>query len=394
MKQSPKVLLTSLWLVPSSGGIPKTVSKFREALEAKVVSFTDAEDLAEEGSAFPGIEHVPLMRGFLGRFYGWAPRSKRAHAESLAAEADLLTCHVMLRYHANWVMKMVNHHEIPYWFIPHGQLDPYVYTYRAAIKKLWLWLFGKRLLRNAAHIIFSTEQERRKAAWFYEGANTRVVHWPVDLIDTADKRVAQAEIRKEIGASEGARVFVFLGRLHSMKRPLQTVEAFCRAARDEDAHLVLMGMEQGVRLEECSQLGREMGCADKVHPLGPVYGADKERYLLGADAYISLSKRENFGHTAAEALAAGTPVILSPGNDLATELAPRECGWFLKSDSMDEAVAAIYDCIDTEALEIEAKGRRGREFIAEECSFEGFAQALRELRNEAVGRAESQEQGA
>jgi glycosyltransferase involved in cell wall biosynthesis len=358
------------------------MNKFREALDAKVVSFTGREELEKEGNAFPGIEHVLCDNGFAGRLYNWAPKGRRQQAEALAGEADLITCHVMLRYHANWVMQMAKRHRIPYWFIPHGQLDPYVYTYRSVVKKVWAQIFGKRLLRQAAHIIFSTEQERNKASWLYSGPNTRVVHWPVDLIDLSGKEAARAEVRSRIGAKPDAKVLLFLGRMHPMKRPLETVEAFCLAA-NPDSHLVLIGPEDGVSMQACHVLALKAGMAGQVHAIGPVYGDDKETYLLGADAYVSLSSRENFNHTAAEALAAGVPVLLSPGNDLAPELKPYRCGWFLEGESEEEAVLAIKTCLPTSNEILKEMGTRGREFIAKECSFTGFRESLIRLRDEA-----------
>lgn len=358
------------------------MNKFREALDAKVVSFTGRDALEREGSAFEGIEHVLSDNSFAGRLYNYVPKERLKAAEALAAEADLITCHVMLRYHANWVMQMAKRHGIPYWFIPHGQLDPYVFSYRSLVKKAWALVYGKRLLRNAAHIIFSTEQERNKASWLYSGPNTRVIHWPVELIDLEGKEAARAKVRQRINAKPEAKVLLFLGRMHPMKRPLETIAAFC-AARDQTAHLILIGPEDGVTVADCNRIAVEHGMEKQIHALGAVYGKDKETFLLGSDGYISLSKRENFNHTAGESLAAGIPVILSPGNDLAPELKPYACGWFLGSDDLCEASQAILQWSSTETESLLAMGMRGREFIAKECSFEGFRRALVELRDEA-----------
>ena len=70
--------------------------------------------------------------------------------------------------------------------------------------------------------------------------------------------------------------------------------------------------------------------------IGPVYGDSKYHYLFASDAYVSLSQRENFNHTAAESLSAGLPVILSPGNDLAGEIRDEGCSWSLNDVSRIE----------------------------------------------------------
>jgi glycosyltransferase involved in cell wall biosynthesis len=101
-----------------------------------------------------------------------------------------------------------------------------------------------------------------------------------------------------------------------------------------------------------------LGITDRVHLIGPVYGCDKHRYLDAADAYISISHRENFNFTAAECLASGLPVILSPGNDLAYDLADVECGWMLRDGDPPEAAIAAAARSDAELLR--AMGRNGR----------------------------------
>lgn len=369
--------------MPSNGGLPKTMRKFGEALGARIASFTSVRHSADELAAFGEVEHVITARNRILDWYAWAGSDARRGIEATAAEADLLSCHVMLRYHAHWVRRMAKRHQIPYWFVPHGQLDPWVYTYRAGIKKLWLALFGKRLLKKAAHVIFSTEQEREKAKWFYDGPNTRVVHWPVDLIDTSAKVTARSELRAQLGLEPGARVLLYIGRIHSMKNPLKTIEALSLSG-EERVHLLIVGPDGDLTAEDCRLMAAEFGVERRVHVPGPLYGDAKTGALLGADAFISLSHRENFGHTAAESLAAATPVILSPGNDLGPDLKPYNCGLFLKDDSLETAVAAIQSFANMGEKELQSMGRNGREFVAEKLSFELFQQKLEALAAEAV----------
>ena len=383
MKHPHKVVLAGLSLVPCNGGLPKTMRKFGEALGARVVSFSSAFLPKEELEAFPDVEHIPTGRNKILDWYAWAEAKDRTSAEAAAGEADLLSCHVMLRYHAHWVRRMAKRHKIPYWFVPHGQLDPWVYTYRAGIKHLWLKLFGKRLMREAAHVIFSTEQERDKAKWFYDGSNSRVIHWPVELIDTEGKAAARDSLHQICNIPREDRVLLYIGRIHSMKNPLKTIEALAESS-EKHVHLLVVGPDGDVSGEDCARKARECGIIDQVHVTGPLYSEEKTRALLGADAFISLSHRENFGHTAAESLAAATPVILSPGNDLGSELKPYQCGLFIDDDEMASAAQAIREFAAIEVSELVAMGDRGRGFVAEKLSFELFRSRLQALVGEAV----------
>jgi glycosyltransferase involved in cell wall biosynthesis len=96
-------------------------------------------------------------------------------------------------------------------------------------------------------------------------------------------------------------------------------------------------------------LAMSLGIRDQVHWLGFVMGAAKQQLLQQSDWFVLPSASENFGIAAAEALAAGTPVILSPGVALAAEAAVAGAGWCCSSDP--EALAAqLARCLEPPPL--------------------------------------------
>lgn len=378
-----RALVVGTCVVPQDGGRPKTMRMFAKALNCPIASFTADSVGQAQKNAFEEVVHVPTSKKRWLGGYGFAAKQDRFDIEHLAKQAELLSCHVMLRYHANWVQRMARCHEVPYWFVPHGQLDPYVFTYGRLAKNLWMRLFGRRLLDGARHVIFATEKERLKARWAYDGPNARVIHWPVELLDVEKKTEAGLALRNRLKLSAKDRILLYFGRVHAMKRPLETIRAFAEA-NVPDLHLAIVGPEEGVTAESCLALAKHCGIRGKVHVPGPVYGTEKEIFLLGADGYISLSIRENFNHTAAESLAAGNPVILSPGNDLSGELENLDCGWMLKSDAPSEAIAAISAFATADKNRLEKMGENGRSFVASECSFDVFKKKLMNLKLEAI----------
>ena len=382
---SPSPVLVGLGLVPSTGGPSKTINLFREVLDARVVSFSDPRVLEAEGSAIRGAVHVPISSGVAGRAYGWVSSRNLEPAEALLPHANLLSCHILYRYHVNWVKRKAKEYGLPYWVVPHGCLDPYVFTYRSFVKKLWLRTIGKSFLKGASAIICATQAERDKIARWYKGDNLRVIHWPVVPIDDSNRAQVRKEVREALGIPEGDKVLVYLVRLHPMKRLLETIQAFA-AAGGAGVHLLVIGPEESYTVAHCQSYARHRG-AEHVHVLGPVYGKDKERYLLASDAFISLSIRENFGHTVAESLTAGLPVILSPGNDLSGELKPIGCGWFLKDDDLGTAVAAIREFAHASPDELKERGEKGKAWALQELSYENFAQKIQDLARESIGKS-------
>jgi len=111
-------------------------------------------------------------------------------------------------------------------------------------------------------------------------------------------------------------VILFLGRLVAKKSPDILIAAFARlrtrAGTAKPTVLVLAGPEEDAlyvqRLRaQCS----ELRLGDDVRFTGPLYGQEKWQAYRDADVFVLPSQNENFGNTAAEAAACGTPVIVT-----------------------------------------------------------------------------------
>ena len=135
-----------------------------------------------------------------------------------------------------------------------------------------------------------------------------------------------------------------------MKRPLETIEAFA-GVEGSSSHLIIVGNEFGVTVDDCHNKAAALSVSDRVHVVGPAYGDEKLKYMAASDAYVSLSKRENFNFTAAEALATDLPLLLSPGNDLAVELQHLDGVSTLNTDALDEATQAMWSFVNAESFE-------------------------------------------
>lgn len=357
---------------PDSGGTTTSVLQFQDALGGPIVAFQRAGDT--EPPEARDVVTVACERDIRGRVYSWASADALATATQTLAGADLIVCHMLYQYHIQWAASLAKALRIPYWVVPHGSLDPYVFSYRPCRKRAWLRLTGQRILDGAERVIFATDRERVKAQSAVGVLdNSVVLPWPVTPVSLSDRVACRSRIRSRLGLSESQRVLLYLGRLHSMKRPLETIRA--AAIAGDMITLVVAGPDGDVSRSECEWLCRENGW-NNVHFVGPVYGAEKYEYYKAADGYISLSHRENFGHTVAEALVCGLPVILSPGVDLSGELAQAGCGWVLADTAESTAVAAIREFARATPSQIAQLGRRGQSWALAELSPKRFAGAL------------------
>ena len=370
---------------PVYGGIHRSVCNFARALDGRILSFDDgAVDRSGFREERPAVRVACRPRAFNAACH-WVTPGMASEAGRAVAGADLLVVHSMFRGHAPWAARWCREHRRPYLSVLEGCLDPWGLGNRAMAKRLWLATRGRPFFAGAARVIAATARERMKATAWVPADRMVVVHWPVE-VPAADE-AARAGFRAARGIPGEARVLFHAGRLHPMKRPGHTVEAFLRA-NVPDCHLVVAGMEEGVSVASLEALVPPEA-RDRVHVVGPLSGAELAAAFHAADGFISLSHRENFGYSFAEALAHGLPAIVSPGHDLAHDVAADEragfpCGWLLADDGVESAVAAIRDFAAAPAARLASWGSAGRAWAADHLGFDRFSDALRGIAADAM----------
>src|SRR4029077_17444573 len=77
------------------------------------------------------------------------------------------------------------------------------------------------------------------------------------------------------------------------------------------AYLAFVGPDESGMLARLQQMSAQLNVAPRVHFPGPVSGGAKWSAYRDADLFVVPSQNENFGNTAAESVAAGTPVIVT-----------------------------------------------------------------------------------
>lgn len=355
---------------PGNGGTTTSVLQFQQALGGSVVAFQRAGETTP--AAASNVVEVACRSGFLGHAYSWAAGRSLFRAKDALKDADLVVCHMLYQYHIQWGARTARMNGVPYWVVPHGSLDPYVMSYRSLRKRLWLTGVGREILHRAERVIFATQRERTKAETTVGSlSNASVLRWPVDLAGVANRAERRARTRAALGIGPSQRALVYMGRLHSMKRPLETMTAVGKLV-DHDVCLVVVGPDGDLTRTECEAMCQANGWRN-VHVVGSAYGADRDDYYMAADGFISLSWRENFGHSVAEALAFGLPVILGPGIDLARDLGATPCGWML-SDVAEQSVSrAVTEFASASPESLALKGEMGRAWAQQELAPSRFA---------------------
>jgi len=306
-----------------SGGSALSVQQFSEVLDAQTVSLTRPLSLSASGSYSEDCIHIPVKDGLMGNAYSYLSKRNADELRSIIRNTSLVICHKLFRYHNQLIMQECRSSSIPYIIVPHGSLDPYVFTYRNTQKRAWFMLVGNKLFRDASAIIYATAQEMAKASHKVPSDRGIVIRWPVYEPKNLNRNRCRELIWSRYGIQRGTLMYLMLGRLHSSKRIIEAIRGF-KAARLPNAVLLIAGPEDEYTAMQISSYAKSISISN-VYIIGPVYGSDKEELLSACDFSLNASYRENYCYSIVEGMSYGTPAVLTPGNDLASTLEQEGC---------------------------------------------------------------------
>jgi len=209
---------------------------------------------------------------------------------------------------------------IPYVVEPIGMYLPIVRN--IWLKKMYRRMWGQKMLEQADAIIATAEQERDEL--LAGGLAEKKILLRRNGVEVPEQLPERGEFRGKLRIAPEAKLILFLGRLSRKKSPDLLLKAFVDQSRLEaDAtkvgdvsaapgvHLAFVGPDESGMKKRLEQMAREAGIAGRVHFCGPLDGQAKWAAYRDADIFVLPSQNENFGNTAAEAVAAGTPVIVT-----------------------------------------------------------------------------------
>jgi glycosyltransferase involved in cell wall biosynthesis len=253
----------------------------------------------------------------------------------------------------------------PYFVFTHGMLDPWFKrTYPLKhIKKLLYWPWGEyRVLRDAAAVLFTSEQERRLARQSFAlyRCHEEVVNYGT-AAPSVDLAAARAEFIAAYPQLAGKRLLLFLGRLHEKKGCDLLVEAFVARGREsassKDLHLVMAGP---ARDQDYLRRLKELAGTDSAVTFpGMLTGNLKWGAFAAADAFVLPSHQENFGIAVVEAMACGTPVLVSKEVNIWREIVDDGAG-FAEEDNATGTARLLERWLSLPHADAEAMRRAAR----------------------------------
>jgi glycosyltransferase involved in cell wall biosynthesis len=164
----------------------------------------------------------------------------------------------------------------------------------------------RNVARGAAAVVVASELERDDVVAL--GVSPDKVRVRGNGFPVPRARNANGDLRLQLGVPAKAQIVLYVGRIAAGKG----IEHLLEAVRQiQEAHLVIAGPDDRhgttdlIRAAQASE-----STAGRVHTL-PVSDEPPEELYPQADVFVLPSAGESFGIVAAEAAAAGTPVIVS-----------------------------------------------------------------------------------
>jgi glycosyltransferase involved in cell wall biosynthesis len=326
---------------PAAGGVPEAILSLSRALldlghEVETVTVDDPK--CSWAASLPVPVHLK------GPAHGRLEYSWEFHRwlHDNAARFDAMVSHGLWRYNSRASRRAAQAAKRPYFVFPHGMLDPWFRRYRMKHlgKSAYWWVTEEAVLRDSAAVLFATEVEMELARKSFRPY--RCLERVVPL-GTAAPPGNGDEQRRAFAAKfpelAGKRVVLFLGRLHEKKGCDLLLRAFLAVLQAQpkdaryDVHLMMAG--PCAEPHYLAALQKLAAACDEVSPgcvsfPGILSGDLKWGAFRSAEAFILPSHQEYFGMAVAEALACGTPVLLSRAVNTSREI--ESCGAALVED--------------------------------------------------------------
>jgi len=273
---------------------------------------------------------------------------------------------------------------IPYYVFPHGMLDPW-FKETFPLKHLKKWLYWPwaeyRVLRDAAAVIFTSEEERsqaRKSFWLYR---CREKVSPLGVEAPPISSNAKSEFLSRYPQLQNTRIFLFLGRLHPKKGCDMLLEAFAQMRSNDSISLILAGPDQVGWESDLRRRVTRLNLTNRVVFTGMLEGPMKQGAFANAEAFVLPSHQENFGISVVEALAASVPVLISNRVNIWREIEADRAG-YVESDDLAGTTRLLQRWIGTAPAEREMVRQNARRCFEQRFGIDRAVDSLLQILNE------------
>ncbi|MGF1482515.1 MAG: hormogonium polysaccharide biosynthesis glycosyltransferase HpsP [Cyanophyceae cyanobacterium] len=295
----------------------------------------------------------------------------RSHAE----EYDIAHIHALFSPVSTAAATVARSQQLPYLLRPLGTLDPADLQKKRRLKQLYGVFLEKPNLAGAAGIHFTSVQEAKISERF--GTHTRDVVIPLGV--QLSPPLPQGQARAHLGIAVARPLVLFMSRIDPKKGLDLLIPALEQLAEELDFQFVLAGANpQDPDYERAiQQRVQSSPLSKRATVTGFVEGELKLGLLQDADLFVLPSYYENFGIAVAEAMAVGTPVVISDQVHIWQTVSDRQAGWITPCRVEELTNALRQALLDSQARQ--ERGENARRLVQEQYSWRAIAQQMIEV---------------
>jgi glycosyltransferase involved in cell wall biosynthesis len=373
------------------GGVTRSVEGMTRALVRRgqrvSVLTTDALDQRSRctGPTEEVVDGVHIYRAsnisvwLRGRLNLSTPNTMQPLARQLLPDVDIVHCHEFRTVENLLVTPLAARLSKPLVLSPHGTLA--LTTGRGRLKVWWDRLLSPALAQRFDQVIGLTAAEMAEAQALWPAFGRRRIPAAFSVIPNGVDPAAYADLpgrtafRKQYELGEGP-ICLFMARLHPRKGVAVLVEAFKHTAVP-GARLVIAGPDEGLLTTLRPQLD------ERFILTGYLDGSARLAAFAAADLFALPATGEGLPMVVLEALAAGLPVILSPGCNL-PEVAAQGAG--LEVEPAVEPLAAALRQLLTDPDQRERMRAAALRLVHEHFTWDAIAAQLEAVYAELIQR--------
>ena len=350
---------------PATAIVPMCRALMQQGINVQLLTTTDGLPETPQGIV---VEHKEVPSIFFSPQWGKSFKYSRPLASWLSSnirDYDLAHVHAVFNHSSVVAAHACREARVPYVIRPLGTLDPWSMTQKSLRKRVFWQLSGKRMLRGAAAVHYTTEAEKLSTERQLGLNHGKVIPLGIE----PNGSVHSVNLTDPY--------LLVLSRLHPKKALDVLIDAFLSLVQTQQLarwRLVIAGDGPA---DYVSKLKARVGCQqDRVLFTGWLEGEKKNAMLAGASLLVLPSHQENFGLSVMEAMAHAVPVLVSPDVNLAVEIASANAGWISAIDKEALAAKLIEALADKE--ELARRGRAGKQ-LSQKYSWENAASNLAAL---------------
>ncbi|WYL94708.1 MAG: hormogonium polysaccharide biosynthesis glycosyltransferase HpsP [Gloeotrichia echinulata IR180] len=290
-----------------------------------------------------------------------------------AKEFDIAHIHALFSPVSSAAAMVCRQQKLPYILRPLGTLDPADLRKKKRLKQLYIALLERGNIAAASAIHFTSDQEAKISERF--GVFTKDLVIPLGVIPPQSPLQQQGSlVRSQLGIAEGVPLILFMSRIDPKKGLNLLIPALEKLLDDGlKFHFVLAGTNPQDPAYEQNIKSQIKNSPLRSHTTitGFVTGDAKATLLQAADLFVLPSYYENFGIAVAEAMVAGTPVVISDQVHICHQVRESQSGWVGATD-VTELVELLQEALQN-PTECQQRGLNAQEYALKNYSWSAIA---------------------